>query len=90
METLTEYANRIGAELKATCLAGMPVMSTHKNTQPDNFFHGMDSIDAWLEVKDPSGGVNKSGEWPFMVLKSNTGKLSIVGCSYQATNLTGQ
>tara|TARA_R110000772_G_scaffold118673_2_gene224336 strand:- start:250 stop:498 length:249 start_codon:yes stop_codon:yes gene_type:complete len=82
METLTEYALRIGAELKATCLAGMPVMSAHKNSQPDNFFCGDKSVDTWLQVKDPSGGVNKSGEWPFKVLKDKTGELSIVGCSY--------
>ena len=82
METLAEYAVRIGAELKATCLAGMPVMSSRKNTQPNNFVCGVDSIQTWLDVKDTSGGVNKSGEWPFMVLKSDAGKLSIVGCSY--------
>lgn len=81
METLTEYANRIGAELKPTCLAGMPVISAHKNSQPDNFFHGMNSINTWLSVKDPSGGVNKSGEWPFMVLKNDNNELSIVCCS---------
>ncbi len=82
METLTEYANRIGATLKPTCLALMPVMSSRKNTQPDNFFCGMDRIDTWLNVKDPSGGVNKSGEWPFMVLKNDANELKVVCCSY--------
>ena len=82
METLTEYALRIGAELKVTCLSDMPVMSANKNAQPDNFFCGDKSVDTWLQVKDPSGGVNKSGEWPFKVLKNKAGKLSIVGSSY--------
>ncbi|PHR55946.1 MAG: hypothetical protein COA43_14600 [Robiginitomaculum sp.] len=82
METLIEYANRIGAELKPTCLADMTVMSAKKNSQPDNFFCGDKKIDTWLEVKDPSGGVNKSGKWPFNVLKDSDGMLSIVCCSY--------
>ena len=82
METLSEYALRVDAELKATCLSDMPVMSAHKNTQPDNFFCGDKSVDTWLQVKDPSGGVNKSGEWPFKVLKSKSGDLSIVCCQY--------
>ena len=82
METLTEYALRIGAKLKPTCLADMPVMSESKNKQPDNFFCGCNRIDAWLQVKDPSGGINKSGEWPFQVLKNDNNELSIVGCSY--------
>ena len=82
METLTEYALRIGAKLKPTCLADMPVMKESKNDQPNNFFCGLDRVNAWLQVKDPSGGVNKSGEWPFQVLEDEFGNLSIMGSSY--------
>ncbi len=82
METLNEYALRIGAELKPTCLADMPVMSESKNDYPDNFLCGCDKVVAWLQIKDPSGGVNKSGEWPYKVLENEQGKLSIHGCSY--------
>jgi hypothetical protein len=82
METLAEYANRIGAYLRPTCLADMPLTSESKNTQPSNFFIGMDTVTTWLKVKDPSGGVNKSGEWPFQVLKDESGNLTIVGASY--------
>lgn len=82
METLTEYAARIGAYLHPTCLADMPVTNTNENTQPSNFFIGMGTVKTWLKVKDPSGGVNKSGEWPFHVLKDDSGNLYIVGASY--------
>jgi len=82
METLTEYALRIGAKLKPTCLAGMPVMRESINKQPDNFFCGDKRIYSWLQVKDPSGGVNKSGEWPFQVLIDDKNELSIIGSSY--------
>ena len=82
METLSDYALRIGAYLQPTCLADMPVISASENTQPSNFFVGMDTITTWLQVKDPSGGVNNSGEWPFQVLKSDSGNLSIVGANY--------
>ena len=81
-ETLNEYANRIGATLKSTCLSGMPVIKENINSQPGNFFCGDKSVVAWLQVKDPSGGVNNSGEWPFQLLKDNNDELSIVGSSY--------
>ena len=78
MESLNEFAVRVGAKLKPTCLTDMPVISCHKNTQPDNFFVGMDSIVSWLEVKDPSGGLNGEGTWPFYLVKSNSGEFKIV------------
>ena len=71
METLTEYANRVGATLKPTCLAAMPVMSAHKNTQPNNFFGAFGRVVEWLEIKDPSGGLNKSGTWPAKLMEEN-------------------
>lgn len=80
IETLSEYALRIGAKLKPTCLADMPVISESINKQPANFFCGDKRVSAWLQVKDPSGGVNKSGEWPFQVLINNSNELSIVCC----------
>lgn len=82
METLTEYASRVGAELAPTTLADMPVMKESKNTELNNFFCGNRRVIAWLEVKDPSGGVNKSGEWPYQLLEDKNGKLSVHGCSY--------
>ncbi len=82
METLTEYALRIGAKLEPTCLADMPVISESKNTQPNNFFTGCDKVVGWLQIKDPSGGVDESGEWPYQVLENYNGELSISGCSY--------
>ena len=81
METLTEYANRIGAELKPTCLADMPVISEHKNAQPDNFIGAFGNVIAWLEIKDPSGGVNKSGAWPAKLMqKNNTLTVAVTTC----------
>ncbi len=82
METLTEYASRVGAELAPTTLADMPVMEESKNTQLNNFFCGGCRVIAWLQVKDPSGGVNKSGEWPYQLLEDKNGQLSVHGCSY--------
>jgi hypothetical protein len=81
IETLKEYAHRIGATLKPTCLAGMPVISESINKQPDNFFCGDKRVSSWLQVKDPSGGINKSGEWPFQLLIDRNNNLSIVGSS---------
>ena len=81
-ETLKEYADRIGAALKPTCLAGMPVMSESINKQVNNFFCGDKRVSAWLQVKDPSGGVNNSGEWPFQLLIDDKNNLSIVCSSY--------
>jgi len=84
METLTvaEYAAKIGAELKPTCLAEMPVMKEFENSQPDNFFFGGGKVKAWLDVKDPSGGLNESGTWPFVVTESESGKLRVCASSY--------
>ena len=80
--TLREYAEKIGAELKPTVLEDMAVLKEDENLQPDNFFVGCDSIKTWLEVNDPSGGVNDSGRWPFVVTKSNDGKLMVISQSY--------
>jgi hypothetical protein len=81
VETLNEYSLRVGAELAPTTLANMPVMKESKNTQLNNFFYGSSRVIAWLQVKDPSGGVNKSGEWPYKLLEGKNGELSIHGCS---------
>lgn len=82
METLTEYASRVGAKLAPTTLAGMPVMRESKNTKPYHFFCGDCRVIAWLQVKDPSGGVNKTGKWPYHLLEDKNGHLSVHGCSY--------
>ncbi len=82
METLREYASRVGAKIgtRGYCLVDMPVISESKNKQPDNFFHGDGQVLAWLTVKDPSGGVNKSGTWPFKLLSNSSNELSIICC----------
>jgi hypothetical protein len=80
--TVTEYAAKIGAELKPTCLADMPVLEVKHNSDSDNFFVGMERVKTWITVKDPSGGLNKSGTWPFVVTESDNGKLSILAQSY--------
>ncbi len=79
METLAEYANRLGAILAPTVLEDMPVIKETKNEQPGNFYLGCDPINAWLSVKDPSGGVNKSGAWPYVVVEKPNGQLVIHG-----------
>jgi len=82
METLTEYANRLGATLAPTVLEDMLVVRESKNNQPGNFFQGCDPVIAWLSVKDPSGGLNKSGTWPYVVVERKNGELSIYGCGH--------
>lgn len=76
---LTEYAAKIGAELKPTVLADMPI----KEITPSkgDYFGGLGDVVTWLEVVDHSGGVNNSGLWPFSVQKLDSGKLVIVGSS---------
>ena len=80
-ETLSEYANRIGAELKPTCLAGMPIMK-RSTSDGKSFFGGSGWVTEWLEVKDPGGGINKTGLWPASVQKLDNGKLLISVSSY--------
>lgn len=75
--TLAEYAGSIGAELKATCLADMPVMKK-KVSDGKSFFGGLGWVTEWLEVKDPNGGVNKTGLWPASVQKLSDGSLIVV------------
>jgi hypothetical protein len=76
VETLAEYASRIGAELKPTCLADMPVV---KKTDVDgnSFFAGLGWVTTWLQVKDPDGGLNKSGMWPASVQMLGDGSLVV-------------
>ena len=76
-ETLREYADRLGAELSPTSLEGMPVVSESESNR--NFYLGCDLIIAWVNVKDPSGGVNKTGVWPFSVVEKRNGQLAIHG-----------
>lgn len=80
--TLSEYAKKIGAKLKPTTLADMPVLDIQENDQPENFHVGMDSIKTWLEVRDPYGGVNGDGYWPFYVLNCADGGLRITSGGY--------
>lgn len=53
METLTvrEYANKIGAYLKPTCLEDMPVIEEFENDQPDNFFLAAEKLKHGLMLK---------------------------------------
>ena len=84
METITlkQYADQIGAELKPACLCDMPIMSK-EDSDGKSYFGGIGWVTEWLQVKDPSGGVNKSGEWPFSVQKcSHDGTLTICASGY--------
>jgi len=78
--TLSEYAQFIGAELRATCLADMPVMSESK--AEGSSFGGLGWVETWLSVKDPSCGMNKTGEWPASVQRKRDGSLIVVVSSY--------
>ncbi len=78
--TLSEYASKIGAELKPTSLSDMPIMEYAKSS--GNYFAGLGIVNEWLKVKDPSGGVNKTGLWPFSVQELGNGELVIVASGY--------
>ncbi len=78
--TLSEYASKIGAELKPTSLADMPIIEYAKSN--GNYFDGLGMVNEWLNVKDPSGGVNKTGLWPFSVQELENGNLVITSSGY--------
>ena len=79
--TLEEYAKSINAKLMPTCLADMPIVKK----QPSNgkYFIGSNVVVEWLNVKDPSGGLNGYlGYWPFSVEKLEDDSLVIRASGY--------
>ena len=78
--TVSEYAKQIGAELKPTCLADMPVLNVSQAS--GSSFDGYGTVEKWLTVKSPDGGLNRTGTWPFSVARDFGGKLIISASSY--------